>query len=47
MTNTGTNIGENIRNARTAAGKTQRELADDLYVVQQAVYKWENGMSCP
>lgn len=40
-------IGENIKNARAAAGITQRELADDLYVVQQSVYKWENGMSYP
>lgn len=34
-------IGENIRRLRTAAGMTQKDLADKLFVTAQAVSRWE------
>lgn len=40
-------IGSNIRQARIAADLSQRELAKRLGVSSVAVFKWENGKSCP
>ena len=44
MSNT---IGNNIRIARTKSGLTQKELANRLFVTQQAITKWETGKSMP
>mgnify|MGYP005789402165 CR=1 FL=1 len=40
-------IGENIRNARKAAGMSQAELAERLNVRQKDVSRWENGAHIP
>lgn len=40
-------IGKNIRSLREAAGLTQSELADRLFVSFQAVSAWERGQSIP
>jgi len=40
-------IGKNIRAYREAAGLTQSELAEKLYVSFQAVSAWERGQSVP
>jgi transcriptional regulator with XRE-family HTH domain len=40
-------LGENIKNARTEAGISQKDLADFLYVTPQAVSRWENGTAEP
>lgn len=40
-------IAGRIRAFRIAAGKSMRELADDLGMCRQAVWKWENGDSAP
>ena len=42
-----TNFAENIRSYRLAAGLTQLELADRLFVTPQTVSKWENALSTP
>ena len=36
-------IGERIREARTAKGLTQEQLAEQVHVTKQAVYKYETG----
>ena len=41
------NIGENIRNARKAAGVSQKELAERLGAYQKDVSRWENGERTP
>ncbi len=40
-------IGKNIRSRREAAGLTQSELAEKLFVSFQAVSAWERGQSVP
>ena len=40
-------LGQNIKKARTAAGLTQRELADILSVTFQTVSKWESDTNEP
>lgn len=40
-------FGEYIRRKRQAAGLTQRELAEQLYVAESTVSKWERGLSYP
>lgn len=40
-------IGRQIKKYRNNLHITQRELADKLYVTQQAVQRWESGNSCP
>ena len=39
--------GERIAAARTAAGLTQQELADKLFVSRHLVSKWEQGLRRP
>ena len=41
------NLGENIRNARKAAGITQKQLADMLGIYQKDVSRWENNELTP
>ena len=36
-------LSEKIRMLRKAAGLSQEELADQLDVSRQTIYKWENG----
>ena len=38
-------IGKNIRKLRTAAGLTQDQLAERLFVTRQTVSNWERGVS--
>ena len=40
-------IGKNIRKLRTAAGLTQDQLAERLFVTRQTVSNWERGTSRP
>ena len=40
-------IGSRIAAARTAAGLTQQELADKLFVSRHLVSKWEQGLRRP
>ena len=40
-------IGEKIKNARKAAGLTQRELGERLELSYQAVAQWENNLRKP
>ena len=40
-------FGEYIRERRKAHGLTQKEFAEQLYVTESAVSKWERGMSYP
>ncbi len=40
-------INEKIKEARTAKGMTQQQLADQVHVVRQTVSKWEKGISLP
>ena len=40
-------IGTNIKKLRTAAGLTQDQLAERLYVTRQTVSNWERGISRP
>lgn len=40
-------LGTNIQFARQKAGISQAELADKIFVTQQAVSNWENGKKCP
>ena len=37
-------IGERIREARTAKGLTQEQLAEQVHGTKQAVYKYETGI---
>ena len=37
-------IGERIREARTTKGLTQEQLAEQVHVTKQAVYKYETGI---
>ena len=41
------NLGENIREARKAAGVTQKELAEYLDVYQKDISRRENGEQIP
>jgi transcriptional regulator with XRE-family HTH domain len=41
------NIHENIKNARKAAGVTQKELAEKIGVYQKDISRWENGERTP
>ena len=41
------NIGENINNARKAAGISQKELAEQTGVYQKDISRWENGERTP
>ena len=43
----GVNFGETIRNARKAAGLTQRQLAQQLGVSNTSVSNWEKDLSRP
>lgn len=36
-----------IRQLRVSKGMTQREIARQLMVSEQAVSKWERGLGCP
>ena len=40
-------MGSRIRQARLAAGLTQKQLADQLHITDRAVSKWERGLSAP
>ena len=40
-------IGETIARLRKNKGLTQKELADQLYVSNKTISKWENGTSLP
>lgn len=40
-------VGTNIRNARKAAGVTQKDLAERLQVYQKDISRWENGERTP
>lgn len=40
-------VGENLKNARKAAGLTQKELADKLEVYAKDISRWENGERTP
>ena len=41
------NLGENLKEARKAAGVTQKELAERLQVYQKDISRWENGELTP
>ena len=38
-------FGEYIRERRKVQGLTQKEFAEQLYVTESAVSKWERGLS--
>lgn len=40
-------IGKYISDRRKELGMTQKQLAQQLYISEQAVSKWERGLSCP
>lgn len=40
-------ISEKIKEARTAKGLTQQQLAEQVHVVRQTISKWEKGISLP
>ena len=40
-------IGETIARLRKDKGLTQKELADQLYISNKTISKWENGTSLP
>lgn len=42
-----TSFGDRIKEARKAAGLTQRQLADKIEVSNTSVSNWENGVSMP
>lgn len=39
--------GEMIRALRLEKGMTQKKLAEEMHVSEQAVSKWERGLGCP
>ena len=39
--------GDELRKRRIALGKTQQEVADEVFVTRQTVSKWELGKSEP
>ena len=41
------NLGENIKQARKAAGMTQTQLADILGVYAKDISRWENNVLTP
>ena len=41
------NLGLQIRRYRIAAGKSQKELAEDLGVTQMSLSHWENNRNAP
>lgn len=41
------NLGENIKNARKAAGITQKQLAECLQVYQKDICRWELNQLTP
>ena len=41
------NLGKNIKEARKAAGVTQKELAERLQVYQKDISRWENNELTP
>lgn len=41
------NLGDNIKKARTAAGVTQKELAERMQCYQKDVSRWESGEITP
>ena len=43
----GEDVGKAIREARKAAGLTQKELSDRIGLSQQSVAQWENGYRRP
>ncbi|MCL2781111.1 MAG: helix-turn-helix domain-containing protein [Actinomycetia bacterium] len=47
MTSTKKDFGAFVIDRRRAAGLTQRDLADRLFVTESAVSKWERGISYP
>lgn len=40
-------IGEKLKQARKAAGVSQKELAERLQVYQKDISRWENGERTP
>lgn len=40
-------LGERLRDARKAAGLTQRQLADKIKVSNTSISNWEKSVSCP
>ncbi len=40
-------VAKNIRKIRSAAGMTQEELAEKMFVTRQTISNWENGKSQP
>ena len=41
------NLGKNLKEARMAAGVTQKELAERLQVYQKDISRWENNELTP
>ena len=41
------NLGENLKEARKAAGITQKELAERLQVYQKDISRWETSKLTP
>lgn len=39
--------GDELRKRRIALGKTQQEVADEVFVTRQTISKWELGKSEP
>lgn len=40
-------FGDRLKEVRTQAGLSQKSLAEQLYVTQQSVWKWEMNTSSP
>ncbi|MGM0167054.1 hypothetical protein IGI39_002034 [Enterococcus sp. AZ135] len=40
-------MGNYIKKLRVAKGLTQKELAEEIFVTNSAVSKWERGLGCP
>ena len=40
-------MGEFIKKKRKEKGLTQKELAEQLFITDRAISKWERGLSCP
>jgi transcriptional regulator with XRE-family HTH domain len=36
-----------LKHVRRNAGITQRKLANDFYVAQSTISRWERGIACP